>query len=204
MDKHLEKFDDSDIVDDKAMAKKHGELVDNLKDSLIIGQAGFLQAGKFLHTIHEEKTYKAEDSANEVTFHDFCQRTDIPLPGRTAESRRRTANTLIRIYKQFVVQSGLTENQLAPIGWTKLDIVASVIDRAAKDGKDLTKEEVEDWVDKAKELTVSDLSVEASNNGMSLHDVYNCKHEHTTKITIWKCDNCKASLMSDPNKDAEE
>ncbi len=182
-----------DIVEEKAMAVKHIALVDKLKHSLLIGQVGFLQAGKFLHEICSKETYKYEDSANEQTFADFCERTDIPIPGRTAESRRRTAYTLIKIYEQLQLKFNVSEKRLAPIGWTKLGFIASLLEKD-------DKQDVEDWLTKAEQLKCKDLTDEIATKDKSLSDLINCKHKNISKFMAWKCDDCIQSWRNDPNK----
>lgn len=182
-----------DIVNEKDMAKKHISLVDKLKHSLLIGQVGFLQAGKFLFEIYSKETYKYEDSANEQTFADFCDSPDIPIPGRTAESRRRTAYTLIKIYEQLLLKSNVSEKRLAPIGWTKLGVIATLIEKDEK-------QDVEDWLLKAEQLRYRDLTDEIATKDKSLSQLFNCKHTNISKFMAWKCDDCNQSWRNDPNK----
>jgi rubrerythrin len=182
-----------DIVNEKEMAKQHLSLVDKLKNSLLMGQVGFLQAGKFLSEICSKETYKYEDSANEQSFADFCERPDIPIPGRTAESRRRTAYTLIKIYEQLLLKSNVSEKRLAPIGWTKLGVIATLLEKD-------DKQNVEDWLVKAETLKFRDLTEEVATKDKSLSQLLNCKHENISKFTAWKCDDCKTVWRTDPNK----
>ena len=181
------------IIDEKKMAAKHNSLVNKLKQSLLIGQVGFLQAGRFLYEIHSGETYKYEDSSTEITFADFCEREDIPIPGRTEESRRRVAYTLIKIYEQFQLKSKVPEKRLAPIGWTKLGAVATLLEKDAK-------QDVNDWLDKAATLRYRDLTSEIATKDKSLSDILNCKHDNITKITAWKCNDCKQIWRQNPEK----
>jgi hypothetical protein len=180
-----------DIVDEVYMAKQHIALVDKLKTSLLIGQVGFLQAGKYLSTICSNETYKYEDSANELTFSSFIEREDIPIPGRTAESRKRTAYTLIKIYEQLQLKFNVPEKRLAAIGWTKSGLIASLLE------KDNTQD-IEDWLTKAEQLRFKDLTDEISTKDKSMAEVINCPHDNVTKFTAWKCDDCKQVFKSDP------
>lgn len=182
-----------DIVDEKAMAMKHITLVDKLKHSLLIGQVGFLQAGKFLYEIFSKETYKYEDSANKQTFTDFCEREDIPIPGRTAESRRRTAYTLIKIYEQLQLKFNVPEKRLATIGWTKLGFIATLLEKD-------DKQNIEDWLVKAEQLKCIDLTNEIATKDKTLSQVLNCKHENVRKFMAWKCDDCNQTWRNDPNK----
>lgn len=193
MSKALQKPAKFDIVDEKVMAAKHITLVDKLRNSLLIGQVGFLQAGKFLYEIFSTKSYKYEDSAHEHTFADFCERPDIPIPGHTAESRKRTAYTLIKIYEQLQLKSSISEDRLAPIGWSKLGIIASL---AEKD----SSQNVEEWLDKAEELTYKDLTNEVATKNKSLSQLLNCNHDNIKQFTAWKCDDCNQFWKNDPRK----
>ena len=190
--KSIEPFDSTPIVDEKKMANQHKKLVDSLKKSLLIGQVGFIQAGQYLYEIQKGDTYKYEDSAHIHTFKDFCERPDIPIPGRTPESRRRTAYTLIKVYEQIQLNHGIKETRLAPIGWTKLGIVAQVLEKE-------DDEDVEEWLTKAEELTALDLSLEAGTTSKSLSDLQNCSHDNIKKVSIYRCPDCKNSWAKDPN-----
>lgn len=192
MTNQLPKFNEAPIKDEKALAQQHEQLVDGLKKSLFIGQVGFIQAGKFLYDIQKNETYKAEDSAHEHTFADFCDRPDIPIPGRTSESRRRTAYTLIKIHEQFQINNKISDETLAEIGWTKLGLIASHLEDS--------KDDVDDWIDKASVLTTKDLEAELKIGNKSLSDIMSCTHENITKKTLWSCPDCHQSFKEDPTK----
>jgi hypothetical protein len=185
-------FDESKVIDEKKLAKEHNSLVDGLKKSLYMGQVGFIQAGKYLFDIQSKGTYKAEDSAHEHTFADFCDRPDIPIPGRTSESRRRTAYTLMKIYEQLQIKSSLKEEVLAPIGWTKLGLIASYVDR--------TGEDPEEWIDKAQVLTTKDLELELKIGDKSLNEIMSCEHTNIKRKVIWACPDCHQTYKADPRK----
>lgn len=187
----LQKPKKFEIVNEIDMAKKHIALVDKLRNSLLVGQVGFLKAGEFLYKICLDETYKYEDSANEQSFADFCERPDIPIPGRTAESRRRTAYTLIKIYEQLSLKSNVSEKRLALIGWTKLGLIASLLEKDEK-------QNVDDWLDKAEQLKFKDLTDEIATKDKTLSQLLNCKHENISKYTAWKCDDCKQTWKTDP------
>ncbi len=168
------------------LAEKHNKLVIILKKALLVGQMGFLKAGQILAEIKEKETYKAEDASHEWTWRDFLARPDLPFPGRTPESRRRTADALIRIYKLFQKKLGYDEKILASIGWTKLDLLAPVIAKTEK------PKEIEEWLTKAQELRVSDLAIEIKGKG----DPLTCEHEEVKMM--WYCPKCGARFKEDP------
>jgi hypothetical protein len=175
------------------MAEKHIALVDKLKHSLLVGQMGFLHAGKFLYEILKSETYKYEDSADEHTFADFCERPDIPIPGHTADSRKRMAYTLIKIYEQLKLKSSIPDNRLAPIGRSKLGVIATLTEKD-------TTQDVDEWLSKAEELSFRDLVKEVATKNKSLSQLLNCKHDNIKQFTAWKCDDCNQFWKNDPNK----
>lgn len=159
--------------------KKYKDLVEALKNSLVLGQLGFLKAAKILTLIKEKKLYKLEDSQTEWTWADFTSRPDLPIPGSTPQSRRRTADSLIRIYKIFVEKFGCSTQNLAEIGWTKLNLIASVCEGGQQ-------KEVQEWLSKAEHLTVNDLYSEIK--GVNRNP--DCAHENVYQI--WVCAECGA------------
>jgi hypothetical protein len=176
--------------------KKHIRLVEDLKKVLLVGQMGFLKAGEILTTIKQDQTYKSEDSDIEWTWKQFIGRADLPFPGRTPESRRRTADALIRIYRLFQERYLFPSKTLAPVGWTKLDLIAPLCEKA-KDDK-----EVKDWIEKAKQLSVSDLYAEIKNDGKDTFSQVTCNHEE--ELPYWKCPACGAHSLSPMNSKHKE
>jgi hypothetical protein len=164
------------------LAAIHHSLVNKLREVLNLGQASFIKAGEYLHKIKENKTYKCEDSSLDITWEEFCQRPDLPIPSKTPEGKRRVADNLIRVYKVFTKQWGFPDGDLGPIGWTKLGIISSV----CEDAKD--KDIVDDWVEKARQLTCNDLQKELGSVGKV--DPTDCKHANSGPITIYKCPDC--------------
>ena len=185
-------YDDTPIVDEEAMAEKHFKLVEHLKKSLYIGQAGFIKAGQYLTEIREEETYKYEDSQKETTWKEFCLRPDLPLNGSTGESRVRTSQKLMTVWKTIASRPDVDKDLLSEVGYTKLAVVAGVMNRDSN-------AQLDDWLTKAKELTVQDLQAEASDGGKTLAEVNECKHESYTKLDRWRCDDCKKILTEEPD-----
>lgn len=172
--------------------EKHEKLVTKLKNSLIVGQAGFLSAGRYLCEIRENETYKSEDADNPMTFTEFISKPDLPLPGRTPASRVRIAQTLMRIYNFYVIERQLSQEELAKIGWTKLDMLVPVVESKPK--------ETESWFDKAKDLTTGELYMEIKTKDKSLSEIYECKHKNITKVVSYKCSDCNNSFKHDPRR----
>lgn len=177
----------------KELIKKselHERLVKGLKSALLVSQFGYLEAGKYLYKIYTGKTYQAEDSSREVTFTEFMQRPDLPISGHTPDSRLRIAQKLIRIYKFFVLDKHFTEKRLAPIGYSKLEMLIPVIK--------LQEEKAEEWLDRAILLTVEDLKDEIRQKDKSLAEILDCPHKEIEVLTSYRCKACKTIWRTDP------
>lgn len=171
------------MPDDKSLvlkAKEYQALIESLKRFLIAGQLGFLKAGEILTKIKEEELYKLEDSSEEWSWSEFTAKPDLPLPGRTPESRRRVADALIRVYKIFVVKHKIDLSRLAGIGWTKLDLLARICESG-------DSRLVEEWISKAETLTVNDLFLEMKNDNKE-QALQVC--DHSESYPIWICPSC--------------
>lgn len=184
-------YDDTPIIDEKAVAKKHGELVENLKQSLFVGNAGWIKAGQYLSEIKTQKTYKSEDSTIDVKWGEFIQRPDLPLSGTTSDGRLRTAQKLMAVWSVIASQPGVDEKSLAEIGYTKLALVAGLMNRDPK-------AKLADWLDKARELTTSDLQIEVGDGGKTLAEVNDCKCKNIEEVDAFRCSDCKKFHKKDP------
>lgn len=170
------------------LGEDHIRLVEILRKALLLGQMGFLKAGQTLAQIKEKKTYRGEDLAHEWTWNDFCARPDLPFPGRTPESRRRTADALIRIFRVFKEKYQLPNNELAEIGWTKLDLIAPVCEKEQKETI------IREWIEKARALTVTDLILMIKGKGEPVI----CEHEDAYWLCY--CPKCGARSPNELNK----
>lgn len=180
---------------DKALIKKseeHLRLVKRLKQALMVSQVGFFEAGKYLYEIYTKKTYEAEDSNEKWTFTRFCQRPDIPLPGITNDSRLRIAQKLIRDYQFYVLEKGLSKEKLAPIGYSKLDMLVPVIKKFP--------DEMEEWLLKATALTLIDLAHEIRHKDQSLGELLECVHPQIEKTIRWRCTKCGQTWNRNPKE----
>ena len=187
-------YDDTPIVDEEGLAEEHMVLVDRLKESLFVGQAGFIKAGQYLTEIREKETYKYEDANHEHTWKDFCSRPDLPLNGATPEGRVRTSQKLMTVWKNIASVPEVDEGLLSRIGYTKLAIVAGVLSRDPN-------AELNDWLCKAEQLTTTDLQAEASDGGKTLAEVQDCEHDNYERIDRWKCSDCKKVMAHEPGQE---
>lgn len=192
-------YDDTPIVDEEALAKKHFELVENLKQSLYVGNAGWIKAGQYLSEIRTQKTYTAEDASHPTTWPEFIQRPDLPIGGSSPDGRMRTAQKLMTVWNNIASQPGVNEKSLAEIGYSKLALVAGVI---AKD----PKAKLGDWLEKAKELTHADLQAEIGEGGKTISEMNDCVHANIEEVDAFRCSDCKKFFKKDPRikKDKDE
>jgi len=186
-------YDETPIVDEEALAKEHFELVKSLKKSLFVGQAGFIKAGQYLSKIRDKETYKYEDSQHDTSWSDFCSRPDLPLGGSSKEGRVRTSQKLMTVWNSIASRKDVDEKSLAEIGYTKLALVAGIINKDPD-------ENLNDWLDKAKELSTEDLQAECSDGGKTLAEVNDCEHENYSAVDAWRCDDCKKFMKKEPGK----
>ena len=190
-------YDDSPIVDEQAKAEAHVKLVDELKKSLYAGQAGFIKAGQFLSEIRDNETYKYEDSQQDTTWKDFCSRPDLPLSGATPESRVRTSQKLMTVWNSIASRKDVDEKLLAKIGYTKLALVAGVVNKDPN-------EDLNDWLAKAETLSTSDLQAEVADGGQTLAEVNDCVHKNYIEVDAWKCTDCNKFFKKEPLEKDEE
>lgn len=186
-------YDDNPVVDEEAKANEHVKLVDHLKKSLYVGQAGFIKAGQYLSEIREKETYKYEDTQQEATWKDFCSRPDLPLSGSTAEGRVRTSQKLMTVWNNIASNKEIDNKLLARIGYTKLALVASAMNKDPK-------ADINDWLSKAEQLTTTDLQAEVSDRGKSIAEINDCEHENYEKVDAWRCKDCKQFFKKEPTK----
>ena len=178
---------------DKALVilgKTHEKLVKGLKDSLLLSSFAWIKAGEFLSEIRKKETYKSEDSSRQITFAEFCERPDLPLPGRKDSSRLRTAQLLIHDYDYWVIKKKIGLERLASIGYSKLDLLVPVVQKQGN---------LDEWLDKASMLTSSDLIKEIRQGDKSLEDILDCPHKNIKKVTFYECEDCHTVWKNNPN-----
>lgn len=189
-------YDDSPVVDEEAKANEHIKLVDQLKKSLYVGQAGFIKAGQYLNDIREKETYKYEDAQQDATWKDFCSRPDLPLNGSTPEGRVRTSQKLMTVWNNIASRKEIDKALLSQIGYTKLALVAGVMNKDPK-------ADLNNWLAKAEQLTTQDLQAEVSDGGKTIAEVNDCKHDNYEQVDAWRCKDCKKFFKKEPGKENE-
>lgn len=98
----------------------------------------------------------------------------------------KTVDAYIRVYELFVEHFGYDTKFLSEIPWNRLQLIAPRV-------RDKTKEEADEWVYKAKELSASDLKIEV------LEEKANEGHaDKRSYPQLWRCGQCgKWQLPSD-------
>lgn len=124
------------LTDTKPVNMESLEAVPRLRDTII---DNFNQMGRCLSEVKEQKSFRLKGF---TSFKDYVK--------QVARVPYSLACHLIRVHEVFVLQGQYDEAELQMVGFDKLDILAPVC-------KDNDPEEVEKWVEKAKETGVDDL-----------------------------------------------
>ena len=191
-------MDNNIILKQKKLSEQHIDLKEKLKNSLLMGQLSFLNAGKILTEIKTSKTYLSERIDLTGTWTDFIKDTELPIPGDTLSSKIRIAQILMNVYSFFIGSKKLeyAKETYAQIGYSKLNLIINPI----KTNEKLADE----WIEKARLLSFKDLKMEIQNAGMSLEEEAECEHDNVKKVTFWKCEDCGQIFHDDPNSSASD
>ena len=192
-------MNENHILKQKQLAQRHLKLKEELKKTLLLGQLSFLNAGKILLEIKNNKTFLSERMDLTGSWTDFIKDTDIPLPGDTIGSRIRIAQILMNVYSFFVASGQLnySNETYAQIGYSKLNLILGPIKKDGIDSADL-------WIEKARVLSFNDLKLEIKNSGKTLEEDFNCEHKNVKPVKFWKCEDCGQIFHKDPNSSAIE
>lgn len=174
------------------LPKLHIQLKEELKKTLIESQLKFIEAGYILNIIKEKRTYETEDASRKISWIEFCSSPDFPLPGPSAEARRRKADMLIRIYKVFVRKFKIKDEILAEIGYTKLSMIST---KALQN-----PERLPELLEQAKQLTECDLRKSLQEEGFTLAEINDCEHSEVKEIITYKCTKCGTIFKQPPQK----
>jgi hypothetical protein len=133
-------------------------------------EKGFLMMGERLYKIRAEKLYSPQWSSFAEYLEEF---------GNMSQG---TASKLINVYLRFVKEFEIDESKLLQAkGWTNLAKIAAI---------SRTKEEAEEWVDKAIVLTARDLDREITEYTKGT-DMIKCEHKHDEVMLLHTCIDCK-------------
>lgn len=136
----------------------------------------YMKLGGYLKLVNKEKLYLDLDYK---TFDEYIAQPELAF-------ERSTAYSIMGVYEDFI-ESGLSEVlDIAGIPYYKLDRIRQF--------KGLPQEELEEWVNKARELSLSDLNDEINlSNGNDAEPDYNSatkwfakKMEEALEVNSWK------------------
>lgn len=150
------------------MAKTNKDL-EYCKDALTLKtslEEGFLRLGEYLLNIKEKSLYEP----NWASWEEYS----IEL-----KMSQNSINKLIQIYQTLVLNHGIPEKKIVDAGgWSVIADLLPVIK---------SKEDAEEWLTKAKELTREDLRKELTEEktGLPMKD---CRHRNTYTIVV--CRDC--------------
>lgn len=126
--------------------------------------------------------YKNKDWDN-LGFEDFKSYCEAPVESGGLNISRAWAIEMALTYQKFVKELKLPEHRLLEVGTRKLYCIKNVVNQ----------ENYEDWIGKAKFLSLKDLDLEVKNI-----DINNCLHEELK--TIYHCPKCKQWFKEKPNE----
>lgn len=132
-------------------------------------EKGFLMMGERLYRIRSEKLFSPQWSS----FNEYLQEFGNMTPG--------TASKLINIYLRFVEEFQIPEHKLLQAkGWTNLAKIAAISH---------TKEEADEWLEKATTLSSRDLDREIHEHVHGT-DMNKCEHTEAETMVLHVCDQC--------------
>ncbi len=105
-------------------------------------QENFIELGQLLSDVKKTKLYKLKGHKN---FKEFVE-IEYGLPASVA-------NRLIKIHDTFLIKHDIDEHTVKKIGFDKLNIVTPML-------KDSDRIEMQDWIDKASDLSPTELKEE--------------------------------------------
>jgi hypothetical protein len=106
----------------------------------------FLEIGRLLKILRDEKLYAYLGEGGYDNFQQFVAAGDIGI-------KLSTAYALVGIYETYILKLGYAQEKLAEIPWTRLQALTSTV-------KHETKAEADEWIEKAKTLGNGDFATE--------------------------------------------
>jgi len=127
----------------------------------------YLDIGRLLKIIRDEGYYQ---QLGYDTWIEFVRSGEITI-------KQSTIYAYISIYEMYVMKYGLPPQELAEVPWDKLHLALPAVRRAGG------KEEVKEWVTKARTLSRSDLRIE-------IGEVEPLRKAKTILVKAFRCDDC--------------
>jgi len=135
--------------------------------------SSFLRLGYLFKTAHDQAVYRTMGYDN---WEQYLSTPEVSVSGSTA-------SRLMNIYEVFVLEYKFPTSELEEIDISKLFEILPIVKRLE------LKQDVEGWLDKARELGVRDLRIEKKSYYLGT-DPKDCKHENTKEVHYWRCNNC--------------
>jgi hypothetical protein len=147
---------------------------EEIKNLLRTHNALFFEIGKQLKIFRDNKYYEYLGDGGYDSWHSFLGSGELGIG-------RSTAHAYIQLYEVYIEQYGFTREEMAEIPYDKLRMVLPHVNATN------SRQEVEEWVEKAKVLSRSDLMIESN---------IILPTEKYTKVV--KCDNCGGWKVENP------
>jgi len=159
----------------------HSNIIETKKNLM----GNFLKLAYLLKLAHDNRIFK---KLGYETWEQYLSTPEISVSVSTA-------CRLINIWEQFVEKYKIETTELIGIDLSKLFEILPII-RGLKD-----KEQVKDWLLKAKELGIQDLRT-SKKEFFGGVDTENCEHNFTC-ITYWRCEKCGLIERTNPNNNGQ-
>ena len=143
------------------------QILNQLKSLLRKQGLLFLDIGRLLKIIRDEKYYL---HLGHEKWLDFINSGEVTI-------KQSTIYAYISIYEMYVMKYGFLPLELAEIPWDKLHRVLPAV------RKSKNKDEVEEWVEKAKVLSRSDLAIEVG-------EAEPIKRANIRIVKMFRCKKC--------------
>lgn len=137
-----------------------------------IAGGAFIVIGQRLKEIKEKELFRFLGDGGYETFESYLGSPELQFD-------RRKAYYLMQIYSTFCENLAIKQEDISGIYWTTLRQILPVVN----------KENHEEWIEKARTLSRSDLELELRQfrSGISSSA---CTHEEWEEIIFWRCKNC--------------
>jgi hypothetical protein len=122
------------------------KLYTELRDIIIGTSMNFLQMGRLLKIIREEKLYLYLGDGGYDSFRMFISDADLGI-------KHATAYAFIRLYEVYIMKLGYQQKELVDIPWARLQMLSGIVEPQ-------TRALAEPWVAKARALSNSDFQME--------------------------------------------
>lgn len=152
----------------------------NLRKWQQIGSIAYLYQGEELYYIKKDELYRYLGESPEYESWEFY------LQSRHLDYRK--AQYLIKIYSTFCLSFGFKPEELSDVHWTSLRALLPVA----------REENVQELVEKARNLTRTHLEMEVKALKNGLTDLGACKHPKVKEVHYYRCVFCGEHFKTPP------